>query len=114
MFACLHWQVMPLSASSQISLLWPLRQGPKKWSTHGCDKGTLTAHASFIAKICPAKISKISYDTFLAKFHPPHAYDPHRKSQNPGGSMGFLAHLVANEQTLMRTSIQNWFGTCLE
>ena len=68
------------------------------------------------AKIFSAKISKISYDTFLAKFHPPHAYDTHRKSQNAGGSMGFLADLVTNEQTLMRTSIQNWFGTktCLE
>ena len=21
---------------------WPLKQGPKKWSKHGCDKGTLT------------------------------------------------------------------------
>ena len=34
----------PWSASNanKPSSSWPLKQGPKKWSKHGCDKGTLT------------------------------------------------------------------------
>ena len=50
--------------------------------------------------------------TFFSK----NVYETHRKSQKARGSTGFLAHLVANEQTRVRASIQNWFGTktCLE
>ena len=34
----------PWSASNanKPASSWPLKQGPKKWSKHGCDKGTLT------------------------------------------------------------------------
>jgi hypothetical protein len=45
--------------------------------------------------------------TFFSK----NVYETHRKSQKARGSTGFLAHLVANEQTRVRASIQNWFGT---
>ena len=30
------------NANKPASSSWPLKQGPKKWSKHGCDKGTLT------------------------------------------------------------------------
>ena len=43
----------PWSASNanKPASSWPLKQGPKKWSKHGCDKGTLTVATAVIFHI---------------------------------------------------------------